>query len=143
MEPLRGGAPPIEAADRPLAEIQAQIERDLDGADRDRAGQIGQTMLVARLALAAFEVIVVPIDALEMARGFVFGGDRVVEVDVDELGQAWSVGLLERPAGDVIASRPTGGSAPLSLGGPSVAAGAADRETSYIAESVCIGPWSR
>ena len=71
------------------------VEHDLDSPDYHRTGQVGQAVRVARLALAALEVIVVPVDPFEMARGFVFGGDRVVEIDVDVLGDTRGVGLLD------------------------------------------------
>ncbi len=96
MQPL-GGPPPIDTADGPFAEVELHIECDLDGPDYDGAGQVGQAIFVARLALGAFEMVVVPIDAFEMAGGFVFGRDRIVEIDVDVLGSAGPLGLLDGP----------------------------------------------
>ncbi len=55
-------------------------------------------MFGAGLAFGTLDRIVVPVDAFEMAGVLVFGGQRGVEVDVDDVWNTRPFGLLDGPA---------------------------------------------
>lgn len=62
------------------------------------AGEIGQPIFVVGAVFGTFDIVVAPIDALNVAGVLVFGHNRVVEIDLDDHGSREVVGLSERPA---------------------------------------------
>ena len=67
-----------------------QVELQIDGgyvwANAHRADHIAKRVLVARLRSGAFAVVEEPIDGLYVTRVLVLLAQRVVDVDVDDLG---------------------------------------------------------
>jgi len=78
-------------------QVQPQVDGHGERADAHGALQVAKAILEARLVLGAFAVIVKPIDRFQMPRVLVFLAQRVVDVDVDDLGRPEVLRLGQRP----------------------------------------------
>ena len=75
---------PIESTHGGLAQIDAQVKGKLDLSDTHGAHHIGQTIFEPGFLLGARQVIVMPVDPLQMTGGFVFFAYRVVDADENQ-----------------------------------------------------------
>lgn len=87
----------IDPADGPLAQVEAQIDRNDDAANAQCADQVAEGVFEPGVLSAAFAVIVEPIHRIQMAGVFVFSPQGVVEIDVEHLGEAERLGLVDQP----------------------------------------------
>ncbi len=96
---------PVATPDSFLSQIQAEIDRGHQLANPHRAGQIAKPFLEPGFPFAAFDMIVKPIDWFQTASGFVLFAQRVVQVDVDDLGRSGSFRFGQQPLDLVYSQR--------------------------------------
>jgi len=91
----------VELPNRLLAKVQPQVQGQDDVADLESAFQVAEGVLVAWASGRGLVVVVEPGDGLDVAGVFVLLAKGVVDVEVQDLGQAFALGLLDGP-GDLI-----------------------------------------
>ena len=97
VEPVLGGPMTIEPPHGLVSEIEPQVDRGREVTGAQGTFEVAKGLVVAGLARGGFVVIVEPVDRLDVGGVLVLLAERVVEVDVEDLGQAACLGQLQQP----------------------------------------------
>jgi hypothetical protein len=76
------GAAPIDHPHGPGTQVEAQIERHDDPADRERAGEIAEPLVITRMLRRAVLMVVLP---FESEGRVILVTSRVIEIEVNFL----------------------------------------------------------
>ena len=88
VHPVLGSTVAVEPPHRLVPQIEPQVGRGREVADAQGTFQVAKGLVVAGLARGGLVVIVEPVDRLDVRGVLVLLAERVVEVDVEDLGQA-------------------------------------------------------
>src|SRR4051794_13677913 len=103
VDPALGGTVAIEPPYRLVPQIEPQVGRGREVAGAEGTFPIAKGLVVAGLARGGFVVVVEPVDRLDVGGVLVLLAERVIEVDVEDLGQAPCLGERQQP-GDLMAA---------------------------------------